>query len=98
MSNYDVYWRNIILKIRNIYNGKLTDSASHDGEKYNKTWWYTIDFIGVIAYYLSIFTDKCRNNLTNIENIFDETIRNLKNLSETYLKRCDAIITEIGLC
>jgi hypothetical protein len=96
MSQYDSYWRNIVSKIRAVYKGILTDSANHDGEEYWKTWWDVLDYIGVDAYYLSIFTQIYRNNLTNIENIFEDTLFKLRNLTRTFNK--DVIITEIGFC
>ena len=96
MSQYDSYWRDIVRKIRSVYRGILTDSANHEGEEYNKTWWDVLDYIGVDAYYLSIFTKEYRFNLSTIETIFDNHINKLRNLSATYKK--DVIITEIGFC
>ena len=57
-SKMDEFWRNILKKVRNVYSGILTDSANHDGEEYNKTWWNDLDYIGVDAYYLPIKNDE----------------------------------------
>jgi len=96
VSQYDSNWRDIVKKVRSVYSGILTDSANHDGEEYNKTWWDTMDYIGVDAYYLPIRTRDYRANLTSIEALLADTINKLRNLSEVYGK--EVIITEVGFC
>ena len=68
VSHREQNWRDIIAKIRKVYNGLLTDSANHSGEEMNKKWWDAVDIIGVDAYYLPI---KSRS-LSNIEKDIDE--------------------------
>ena len=53
-SKQDSRWRNVIQSVRKAYSGPLVDSANHDGEEYEKTWWDAVDYIGVDAYYLPI--------------------------------------------
>jgi len=96
MNPHSTHWRNTIKEVRKVYTGPLTISANHDGEEFNKTFWDAVDYIGVDAYYLPILTYQYRDNLTNIETIFDDTLKRLKNLSETYQK--EVIITEVGFC
>jgi len=44
------YWRNLIEKIKNIYNGKLTYAANWDEFK-RTPFWNDLDYIGVDAYF-----------------------------------------------
>ncbi len=95
-SKMDSFWRNVISKIREVYSGLLTDSANHDGEEYNKTWWNDLDFIGVDAYYLPIKNDDLEFSKENFDNILLTAVETLKKLSIKFNK--DVIITEIGFC
>lgn len=44
------YWKNVIQKIRKIYNGKLTYAANWD-EYPRTTFWEDLDYIGIDAYF-----------------------------------------------
>ena len=90
------FWRDIVKKIRKVYSGLLTDSANHDGEEYNKTWWDDLDYIGVDAYYLPIKKDELEFSVQNFEEILQTAVEKLRVLSEKFKK--DVIITEVGFC
>eukprot|EP01064_Diplonema_japonicum_P031204 TRINITY_DN5512_c0_g1_i1.p1 TRINITY_DN5512_c0_g1~~TRINITY_DN5512_c0_g1_i1.p1 ORF type:complete len:397 (+),score=94.87 TRINITY_DN5512_c0_g1_i1:50-1192(+) len=56
-SKEEQHWRNLIPKIRNAYNGTLTDSANWSppngpGELTDKKWWDLMDVIGCDEYYI----------------------------------------------
>jgi hypothetical protein len=95
-SKMEDYWIDTIKQIRKIYNGALIDSANHDGEEYEKTWWTYLDYIGVDAYYLPIRSQDLIASEKDIEHILAPTINRLNALSLKYKK--DIIITEIGFC
>jgi len=95
-SKMDEFWLDIIRKIRKVYSGLLTDSANHDGEEFNKTWWNELDFIGVDAYYLPIKNDDLEFSEINIDQVLNDAVEKLKNLSQKFKK--DVIITEVGFC
>jgi ppGpp synthetase/RelA/SpoT-type nucleotidyltranferase len=44
------YWKSLIIKIRKVYNGKLTYAANWD-EYPRTTFWEDLDFIGIDAYF-----------------------------------------------
>jgi len=96
VSRRDDLWRNIIKNVRGVYSGVLTDSANHDGEEFEKTWWDEMDYIGVDAYYLSIKTKDYTTNLTTMEQQLTKVAEKLEKLSKKYKK--DVIITEVGFC
>lgn len=95
-SKMDEFWRKIIKKVRNVYSGLLTDSANHDGEEFNKTWWDELDFIGVDAYYLPIKNNELEFSEINFDQLLIEALKKLKDLSLKFKK--DVIITEVGFC
>jgi hypothetical protein len=95
-SKMSEYWLDTVKQIRKIYNGKLIDSANHDGEEYNKTWWSELDYIGVDAYYLPIRSGDLIEFEKNVEHVLEPTIEKLRSLSLKYNK--EVIITEVGFC
>lgn len=95
-SRKDEYWSKIIQKVRKVYSGLLTDSANHDGEEYNKTWWNELDYIGVDAYYLPMKNQDLEFSKDNFDEILETAINKLKELSEKFKK--EVIITEVGFC
>ncbi len=44
-------WRRVVSGIRALYPGPIVYAANHSGEEISLTWWDTVDFIGVDAYY-----------------------------------------------
>jgi ppGpp synthetase/RelA/SpoT-type nucleotidyltranferase len=50
VSNRPIFWKNLIGKIRKVYEGKLTYAANWD-EYPRTTFWEEIDFIGIDAYF-----------------------------------------------
>ncbi|MBT8313834.1 MAG: glycoside hydrolase TIM-barrel-like domain-containing protein, partial [Maribacter sp.] len=50
VKNRPIFWKNIIKKIRTVYNGKLTYAANWD-EYPRTTFWEDLDFIGIDAYF-----------------------------------------------
>ena len=50
VKNRPVFWKNLIVKIRSVYKGKLTYAANWD-EYPRTTFWEDIDFIGIDAYF-----------------------------------------------
>ena len=44
------YWRGVISKVRDIYNGPLIYNANH-GKEENIKWWDAVDYLGTSAYY-----------------------------------------------
>ncbi len=95
-SKMDEFWRNIIKQIRSVYSGLLTDSANHDGEEFDKTWWDELDFIGVDAYYLPMKNDELEFSESNWDQVLLDAVKKLKDLSKKFNK--DVIITEVGFC
>lgn len=50
VMNRPEYWKNLIVEIRKVYNGKLTYAANWDEYK-RITFWNDLDYIGVDAYF-----------------------------------------------
>ena len=50
VKNRPVFWKDLIVKIKNVYKGKLTYAANWD-EYPRTTFWEDIDFIGIDAYF-----------------------------------------------
>lgn len=96
VSRQDVYWRKIVKNVKKVYPGLLTDSANHDGEEFNKTWWNELDYIGVDAYYLPIKSDDMFAYQKQIDTFLTNKLQQLKMLAKIFQK--DVIITEIGFC
>lgn len=50
-SEQEHFWRNLVVPaIRAIYTGLVTDAANWGTEAVNKTWWDTVDIIGIDEY------------------------------------------------
>jgi hypothetical protein len=91
------HWRNIIEKVRNVFNGYLVDSANHDGQEFNKPWWDAVDYIGVDGYYIPIKSSELEYSLEEHETKLKESLQKLKKLSNDNGGK-EVIITEIGFC
>ena len=65
IKNRPEYWKELIVKIRNVYTGKLTYAANWD--EYPRTpFWETLDYIGVDAYFpLSEERDPSKEQMQN---------------------------------
>ena len=50
VKNRPLFWNKLILKIRSIYNGKLTYAANWDNYQ-NITFWEELDYIGIDSYF-----------------------------------------------
>lgn len=93
-NDQDAHWRKVIETVRSLYKGMLVDSANHDGQEFERSWWDALDYIGVDAYYLPLFQKN--QNAEEIDQVLDEKVLQLVQLSEKFNKK--VIITEIGFC
>jgi hypothetical protein len=96
VSKMDHYWRRVIYAVKQVYSGLLTDSANHDGEEWNKTWWKEMDYIGVDAYYLPIKSNDTIKVMKDIDEQLEGISARLTKLAKQWGK--NIIITEVGFC
>eukprot|EP01102_Stenamoeba_stenopodia_P000534 TRINITY_DN10528_c0_g1_i1.p1 TRINITY_DN10528_c0_g1~~TRINITY_DN10528_c0_g1_i1.p1 ORF type:complete len:352 (-),score=65.56 TRINITY_DN10528_c0_g1_i1:120-1175(-) len=95
-------WRELILKVRQVYSGQLTDAANWGylnatgGEETNKTWWDAVDVIGVDAYYPLVPSNVTEPTLQIIIEGWQPVIQRLYNLSTTFNR--PVVLTELGYC
>ena len=90
----DWAWPALISKVRQVYKGKLTLAANHDGAEFGFIHWDLLDYIGSDAYY-DIFIPNS-NDIKGIVNKWQRTKNALYNLSKRWNKR--VIFTELGYC
>lgn len=50
MEKHDTHWRNLIHKVREVYNGPLTYNTNH-GHEMDATWYDELDYLGTSAYF-----------------------------------------------
>jgi hypothetical protein len=86
-----VYWRNLILKIRKIYKGKLTYAANWDTYQ-NPEFWEQLDFIGIDAYFP--LSDKKTPSVNELIQAWAPIKKEIHNFSSK--KRKPIIFTEFG--
>lgn len=92
VENNPEAWRSLIKEIRAIYTGKLTYAANWDDELEIVTFWDTLDYIGVQAYFP--LTENGHPNLEQIKEGWQPHKERLKMLSKKYNKR--VLFTEVG--
>ncbi|MFK7808416.1 MAG: hypothetical protein AB8F74_11495 [Saprospiraceae bacterium] len=85
------FWRQLILKVREIYNGPITYSANWD-EYQQVSFWPQLDYIGVDAYF-PISLSKTPSVKELLEN-WKPISLDLKSISEKYQRK--VLITEVG--
>jgi hypothetical protein len=91
VSKYTEEWKNLIEKIREVYNGKLSYAA--EGMNAQKIeFWDTLDYIGIDAYFP--LTNKSAPALNELIEGWKKYEPEIKSLSEKYSKQ--VIFTEIG--
>jgi len=49
-NNYNHEWRKLIKNVRGVYKGLVTASANYGYEETSKSWWDSVDIIGVDFY------------------------------------------------
>lgn len=85
------YWKQLIVEVRNVYNGKLTYAANWD--EYPKTpFWADLDYIGVDAYFP--LSDKKTPTIAECKAAWQPYKQQLKAMSERYHK--PILFTEYG--
>lgn len=85
------YWESLILKIKEIYSGKLTYAANWD--EYNQiTFWDKLDFIGVDAYFP--LTDEAVPSVESLVSFWAQYEREIKKVSDKYDR--PILFTEYG--
>ena len=103
-SKQEKYWRELIPKIRSVYDGILTSSANWalpngTGEVTEKQWWDLMDIIGVDEYYVATnyqFVNGSYPTLDELKIYWQPIEQQLIDLSIKWNK--SVIFTECGYC
>ncbi len=91
VKNRPAYWINLIKKIRQIYDGKLTYAANWD--EYTKTsFWSQLDYIGIDAYFP--LSDKKTPSVQELKNAWKPWKKNIMTLAKSENKK--VLFTEFG--
>lgn len=85
------FWRGLIAKVRDVYDGKITYASNWDNYE-NITWWDAVDYIGVDAYFPLV--DGKHPSVDEIKNGWQPIKENLKAFSTKWDK--PIIFTEYG--
>jgi len=85
------YWGKLIVKIRNVYSGKITYAANWD-EVNHLTFWNQLDMIGIDAYFP--LSNSKNPTLAELEKGWEHHKINIKKLAEKYQK--PILFTEFG--
>ncbi len=86
-----VFWKNLIMEIRKIYDGKLTYSSNWDD--YQKvSFWKELDYIGISAYFPLV--DKINPDLKELDKAWQPIIKRLNIFSD--LNKKEILFTEFG--
>ena len=85
------YWQELILKIRNIYKGKLTYAANWDEFK-RVPFWSNLDYIGIDAYFP--LSDKKSPELADLEKGWQPHKKEIVSIQQQYQKK--VLFTEYG--
>ena len=88
---YPAFWENLILQIRNLYDGSLTYSANWDNYQ-NISFWKQLDFIGIDAYFP--ITESQTPSVEELISKSQSTKETLEAFSRKHLKK--VIFTEYG--
>jgi glycosyl hydrolase family 113 len=84
-------WRDLIERIREVYDGPLVYAANH-AEPEKVGWWDAVDFIGVDAYYS--LTESASPTESEVVEAWRVRANSLKELSERWDRKI--LITEVG--
>ncbi len=91
-SPHSGQWREIVAEVRRVYDGPLTYAANHSGEEFFLSWWDSLDYIGIDAYYsLSV---RSNPSLAELELAWQQFLLPLRGLYNTWHK--PIIFTELG--
>eukprot|EP01016_Furgasonia_blochmanni_P020072 TRINITY_DN2237_c0_g2_i1.p1 TRINITY_DN2237_c0_g2~~TRINITY_DN2237_c0_g2_i1.p1 ORF type:complete len:408 (-),score=62.56 TRINITY_DN2237_c0_g2_i1:167-1390(-) len=93
-------WRKVVAAVRDVYAGKLVDSANWGwlngrGEDVDKRWWDAVDIIGIDAYY-PIVPDNASATLDDYMSAWELYFPRFVNLTKTFNR--PLIFSEIGYC
>jgi len=86
-------WRAVVEGVRDRFEGPISYSAMHETIQ-NITWWDSLDYIGVSAYYQ--LTEKNDPTVEDINAAWISHINKLSDLHQTWDKQ--VLITEVGYC
>ena len=92
-SDRDSDWRNLIGKIREVYQGDLTYAANFT-EYEQVSFWDALDYIGIQAYFP--LADKSNPDLKTLKNSWVKKIKEIEKVQKRFRK--PVIFTEIGYC
>ena len=84
-------WRAVVTSVRSLYSGSIT-YAANSGDEAGLSWWDTVDFIGVDAYYP--LTNKSNPTIAELTAGWTPYTTTLANLASTWSKKI--LFTEIG--
>lgn len=95
-------WKDLAIKTREVYNGKLVISANHDGAEWLGHNWADVDYIGVDAYYDVFIGDKLNlddkyGSIELIKEKWQGIIERLQKLSQNNNNK-PIVFTELGYC
>lgn len=85
-------WRQLIRKIRNAYDGKLTYAANFNEEFEEVPFWNELDYIGVQAYFALASTKEPK--LNELEEGWEEPMDRIEKISRKFRK--PILFTELG--
>ncbi len=85
-------WRDLIYKIRSVYNGKLTYAANFNKEYEEVRFWDALDFIGVQAYFS--LTKSKGHSLGELKKGWIDPIKSIDRIHKKFNK--PVLFTEIG--
>ncbi|TDI72901.1 MAG: hypothetical protein E2O87_06070 [Bacteroidetes bacterium] len=85
-------WRELIIAIKSIYDGKLTYAANWDGEYERIDFWDQLDYIGIQAYFP--LTETKNPDLETIKSGWDKHLAELERFSKQHDK--PILFTEVG--
>ncbi|SNY94521.1 glycoside hydrolase family 113 [Flagellimonas pacifica] len=91
VKNRPQFWKDLIVKVKNIYNGKLTYAANWD-EYSRAPFWMELDYIGVDAYFP--LTPERHPTIEQLKSGWQRWKTKLKSLAEKYEK--PILFTEFG--
>lgn len=91
-SHREAAWREVVAMVRELFSGQLVYASNHGGEETAVSWWDSLDYIGVDAYYAVSSHDEPQ--LAELHDAWQKKIEMLAQLSARYNK--PILITEIG--
>lgn len=103
MEKHDKHWRELIAKVREVYNGPLTYNTNH-GHELDATWYDALDYVGTSAYFpmMKNGKDKPANPMESVMDLTREDMllswQKVKEDMEVFYKKFNkpVIFMEIG--